>query len=189
MQARIFRQEDAKYSALWSNGYKDANWERLAKAAVERVNGSSSLVDFGCGRGKAMDFFARRGMYCEGVEISSYLAGELRKDGKWVHHASLDNMPFRDNQFGIGFSNDVIEHVPEELVQPSLNEMARVCSDYLFLSVCPEPSHHLSKDGENLHLTVRPAGWWEAMLRKYGKVERINFWLSRSSRYAINLKS
>jgi len=79
------------------------------------------------------------------------------------------------NKFNVGFCNDVIEHIPEELVLPSLNEMTRVCSDYLLLSVCPTPSHHLSLDGENLHLTVKPELWWEDLLQRYGEVQKVKF--------------
>ncbi len=93
-----------------------------------------------------------------------------------------------DNQFKIGFCNDVLEHIPEELVVPSLNEMARVCSDYLLISVCPKPSHHLSLDGENLHLTIKPESSWEELFQKYGNVRKIKFWFSRSARYVIDLK-
>ncbi|MBS3113718.1 class I SAM-dependent methyltransferase [Candidatus Woesearchaeota archaeon] len=185
-----FGRENRKYSALWQNGYGDANWRRLAKYVLAKVDTSErlSLIDFGFGRGAALDFFERHAFYVEGVEISSYAVENQRSKGRSVHYSSLDNLPMlKDGQFSIGFCNDVIEHVPEDLVAPSLEEMTRVCSRYLFISVCPTPSHHLSLNEENLHLTVKPVLWWEEQFKRYGEIERLRFLFSRSARYKINL--
>ncbi len=189
MDVTTFNKEDKKYSDLWLNDYKDANWLRLAKESSKRVKiPNPSLIDFGFGKGTALDYFEEKGFYIEGVEISLYAINNQRKKGRKVHHTSLDNLyMLKENQFEIGFCNDVIEHIPERLIVPSLEEITRVCSNYLFISVCPTPSHHLSLEGENLHLTVRPKEWWEKQFEKFGEVEKINFFLSRSLRYIINL--
>lgn len=193
MHYDLFRREDRKYSALWQANYSDANWRKLAAATLKKVhmNGNKPvLVDFGFGTGNAMEFFEQRGFYVEGVDISSHAVENQLRKGKLVHHASLDSLPMlSDNEFSIGFCNDVLEHIPETLVQQSLDEMARTCSDYLFISVCPTPSDHLSLAGENLHLTVKPTSWWEAQFQKYGQVERLKFWFSRSARYSISLET
>lgn len=193
MDTHTFQREDKKYSDLWQDGYGNANWQRLANVVArvaESYNEKPYIIDFGFGSGYAMDFFEGRGLCVEGTDISSFAVETQKKKGRRAYHRSLDNLGLlEDNQYNIGFCNDVIEHVPEELVVPSLEEMTRVCSDYLFLSVCPTPSHHLSLEGENLHLTVRPESWWEEKFQKYGSVERIKFWLSRSARYMIDLKS
>ena len=160
MKESTFQREDLKYSFLWNNGYTDANWKRLAREGIKKIEsleGAPSVIDFGFGRGSAMNFFEERGIEVAGVEISKYAVEEQKKKGKKVYHTSLDNLNmFVDKRFRIGFCNDVIEHIPENLIAQSLDEMTRVCSDYLFLSVCPTPSNHLSQTGENLHLTVRP---------------------------------
>jgi hypothetical protein len=188
----IFQKEDLKYSALWQNDYKDANWQRLAKVGIrlsKNLDGDKTLVDFGFGRGSAMKFFEDKGFKVSGVEISRYAVDECKKKGMDVYHSSLDALTiFEDDKFKIGFCNDVMEHIPDDSVIGSLDEMARVCSQYLLLSVCPTPSHHLSMEGENLHLTVRPAYWWERRFEKYGRVEKMNFFMSRSLRYVIELK-
>ena len=193
MDLTVFRREDRKYSGLWADGYSDANWDRLAKRVFTKLNSNGhriSLIDFGFGTGNAMDYFERRGFYVEGTEISSHAVARQLKRGRKVYHTSIDDLSsMQDKQFEVGFCNDVIEHIPTELVAPSLEEMARVCSDYLFVSVCPTPSNHLSLEGENLHLTIRPLSWWEDQFRNYGDVEKLRLLFSRSARYAINLKS
>jgi len=192
MEESTFQREDRKYSSLWSSGYTSANWERLAKAGIKKIHflkGTPSMIDFGFGKGAAMKFFEENGIEIKGVEISKYAVEEQLKKGKKVYHASLDNLEmFADKSFRMGFCNDVLEHIPEKLIIPSLDEMTRVCSDYLFLSVCPTLSNHLSQNGENLHLTVKPEIWWEQLFEKYGKVKRMKFLFSRSARYEIDLK-
>jgi hypothetical protein len=186
-----FTIEDHKYSRLWQDGYKEAHWKRLARFALKTTRGTTPLsgVDFGFGNGNTMDYFLSHGFHVQGVEISHYAVTRQRELGRVVHHASLDDIHILgDNQFTFGFCNDVIEHLPEEYVTPSLDEMTRLCSDYLFISVCPEPSHHLSFEGENLHLTVKPEAWWRERFERYGQTEKINFWFSRSLRYVIDLK-
>ena len=65
MKSEIFRTEDMKYSDLWQDGYTDANWIKLARAALSKVhpNGHAiSLIDFGFG--KCNEFFCRKWILC-----------------------------------------------------------------------------------------------------------------------------
>jgi 2-polyprenyl-3-methyl-5-hydroxy-6-metoxy-1,4-benzoquinol methylase len=192
MEHSFFAAEDDKYSALWKDDYRDANWKRLASIVLKKTasyDGHVSLLDFGFGSGRSIDFFESKGFNVCGVEISSYAVGVQLAKGRDIYHASLDDLcMLGDKQFDFGFCNDVLEHIPLHLIGRSLAEMVRVCSDALFLSVCPTPSHHLSKESENLHLTVRPEPWWANEFMKYGPVERFRFLFSRSVRYTINLK-
>jgi ubiquinone/menaquinone biosynthesis C-methylase UbiE len=190
MEKDIFIREDRKYSQLWMNGYKDANWIRLATVVLKEINENNclSIIDFGFGKGNAMKYFENKGFKIYGTEISSYAVEKQKENGKEVFHASLDNLEiFRDNQFNIGFCNDVIEHIPTNLIIKSLEEMTRVCSDYLFISVCPTPAHHKSLEGEQLHLTIQPAKWWEEQLKKFGELKKTYLLFSRSLRYSIKL--
>ena len=193
MEKKLLGKEDKKYSDLWENNYNDARWRKLAGKVIKlkkRYSKIPSLIDFGFGTGNSMDFFEENGFNVAGTEISSYSIENQRKKGRVVYHTSLDDLSMlEDNQFNIGFCNDVIEHIPTELVDKSLEEMTMVCSEYLFISVCPNPSHHLSLDGENLHLTVKPKQWWEKKFENYGDVKRIKFFLNKSLRYIISLKT
>jgi len=62
MNETVFHREDQKYSSLWMDKYKDANWKRLAKTGLkltESLNENPSIIDFGFGRGSAMNFFIK----------------------------------------------------------------------------------------------------------------------------------
>jgi hypothetical protein len=186
-----FRIEDDKYSYLWANGYRSARWKLLAKALLEKakgVPGSPKLIDFGAGRGDAVAYFSRKGLAPTGVDISRFAVERLRKMGYPCFWSSLDSLAeIPDRGFEFGFSNDVLEHLPEDCVDAALSEMKRVCSRSLFLSICPTPSRNKSREGENLHLTVRPKAWWEERLGRIGTVREIRFLLNRSIRYEVGL--
>ncbi len=190
MNPSLFQQEDLKYSQLWSRDYREANWHKLASALLSRVDkrvpSLPRVIDFGCGNGKALEFFTRAGLRCTGVDISSYACEQLSRKGYSVVHSSLDSLAmFEDGAFSYGFSNDVLEHLPESCVESSLAEMSRLVSHDLFVSVCPTPSHRKSLDGQGLHLTIKPVQWWEQQLSAYGKVTRLRFYLSRSQRFMV----
>ncbi len=191
MNQKEFKKENEKYSYLWQNNYKEANWKRFAKKAVEiakSINENAKIIDLGIGNGKALEFFTLNGLDVSGVDISSYAVSEQKKKGYNVYQASLDDLSvFQDNAFDIGFCNDVIEHLPEKLVKPALDEMSRICSTYLLISACPSASHYKSKHGENLHLCVKPVRWWKALFKNYGKVQRARSLFSRSARFIITL--
>lgn len=73
-------------------------------------------------------------------------------------------------------------------MEPALSEMRRTCARFLYLSVCPAPSRNRSREGEGLHLTVRPREWWEARLRTLGEVRELRVFLNRSLRYEVRIR-
>jgi SAM-dependent methyltransferase len=192
MDRLTFAHEDDKYSALWSDGYQQANWQRLARLIQKERDPYStkpSIIDFGCGNGAALAFFRSKGYTVAGTDISSFVVDELRDNLFTVFHASLDSVPMiQDDAYTYGFCNDVIEHVPPTYITQSLDEMTRICSERLYISVCPTPAHNISKEGENLHLTIQPAAWWEQLFSQYGNVRPVRFRFSRSLRYMIDLR-
>lgn len=194
MDSLDFRKEDIKYSTLWKTKYKEARYFKLIIQLVKIYqNKDVSIVDLGCGNGKAMKDLIRLGYRnISGVDISIYIIKKLKKENLNVYPGSLDNLKiFRNNQFEIGFCNDVLEHIDEKYLSQTLDEMSRICLKTIFLSICPRKSHHKSLEGENLHLTVRNIIWWELFLKRYGKLNRIEpIWqkpFNSSLRYRLDL--
>lgn len=191
MDAEIIKREDEKYSWLYRHSYSEGSWGKLAKIALYELkshhkNPQLHLIDFGCGRGGAMDFFTKRGINCEGVEISSFLCDKLRSEGKRVYHASIDHLfMIKDKSYDIGFSNDVLEHVPQNYVGESVSEMARVTRDYLFLRISLTPSKNLSREGENLHLTVWDTTKWCTLIEKFGETKVIRTPFSKHITFVV----
>lgn len=190
MEHGFFREEDRKYSSLWADNYASANWSVLARTVARHFPASlpyrKKLIDFGFGNGESLNFFEQRGFKVAGVDISVYAVEKQREKGRTVHHASIDVMPMlRDNEYEIGFCNDVLEHLPTPCIAPALREMIRICSEVLYISVCPTLSHALSKNGENLHLTVQPKKWWDIQLIQFGEIKYLWRPFRRSLRYIL----
>jgi SAM-dependent methyltransferase len=103
----------------------------------------AALLDFGCGSGRWVDFFARRGCRYSGVDISSELLRMAR--GRWPE-ASFSAMqdgriPYPDSSFDVACSITVIHHNPYETQEALAAELSRVIREggylILFESVAP----------------------------------------------------
>lgn len=92
-----------------------------------------SLLDLGCGNGRFLVHFARRGLHVTGLD-SAPTALKLARE--WLVRESLDGtllqadtrvrLPFADNSFDALLSTQVIHHARLELVLGAISEIARV---------------------------------------------------------------
>jgi SAM-dependent methyltransferase len=94
----------------------------------ERMQGS--LRDAGCGTGGFLAWAAGTGAFDRlcGIDISAE-AIELAREtvpGAELHAAPLDRIPFGDEEFDLAVSLDVLQHVPEGVLDVGLKELRRV---------------------------------------------------------------
>ena len=145
-------QERNKYEKTWrDNRYRmcspgEMSLPMFLKHEPER----GTLIDFGCGTGRATAALIKEGFDAKGVDIAQ--------------NAVDNSIPFElaclwEKAFKAkwAFSCDVLEHIPPEHVQAVLDNMV---TENCFLRV------HLHEDkfgknvGEKLHLTIQPHEWW-----------------------------
>jgi SAM-dependent methyltransferase len=93
-----------------------------------RLHGA--LLDAGCGTGGFLAWAASTGAFNRlcGIDLSAE-AVELAREtvpNAELHAAPLDRVPFDDGAFDLVVSLDVLQHVPEGLVDASLRELRRV---------------------------------------------------------------
>jgi hypothetical protein len=55
---------------------------------------------------------------------------------------------------------DVLEHIEPELLDETLDELARLTECVVFLTVHTGPAVKVLPDGRNAHLTQKPLEWW-----------------------------
>jgi len=91
-----------------------------------------SLLDVGCGDGSLLRS-VDRGIRKVGVDIS-YTALSLVTSGHRVL-ASSDILPFRDQEFDLVLSTEVLEHLPDEVFKASCGEIQRIARRYVLISV------------------------------------------------------
>lgn len=95
-----------------------------------------SLVDIGCGNGTFLAFLEqqRPAIQLKGLERSQS-ARESAICKTEIMDGSIDALPFADRSINILTALEVIEHLPYGVFQESLQELERVASDYILISV------------------------------------------------------
>jgi hypothetical protein len=76
------------------------------------------------------------------------------------------------------YCTDVLEHVPPQFTLLAIDQMLRVTSRALFLSVSLIPDSFGVWVGTSLHQTVQPFVWWRDALREVGAVREARDLLS-----------
>jgi len=164
------QEEDKKYSWLYENGYGEGPVGRLIEFLGEKLLQCQNILDAGCGRQGFAKFMKEQApnLVIVGVDISVYIA-DTAEHCK-VYQASLDELPFEDQNFDCVFSCDVLEHIPEKRVPGALKELYRVLKPggLWAFSIGTGPSGNKGPAGENLHLTQKNPGWWQKQLADQG---------------------
>jgi len=164
------QQEDEKYSWLFENNYGNGPIESIVSWVKRRgvLTNSLSILDAGCGRGTLRNFIPHFRNYI-GIDVASAQIFKNKKENfpncQFIH-GSISKIPFKDDHFDICFCIDVLEHLPEHLIDQTLQELIRV-APICALSICYRPSRSTGENGENLHLTLQPPEWWEEKVEKY----------------------
>lgn len=123
---------------------------------------SGTLIDFGCGTGKAAEYFQRRGLDVTGVDIAAnclnpeVFSVPLVVACLWALPSTL--------KAKFGFCTDVLEHIPPERVDAVLAGIAASCQSQAYFQIATFEDRFGTVVGEPLHLTVRPPLWWYAQL-------------------------
>jgi len=139
--------------------------------AADRLTGvSGPTLDVGCGVGFAVELLASPMFAYEsyGVDVSHVAIDRARErtDGALPpeRFALMEpgRIPFPDDHFGLVTCFDVLEHLDEPDIRRTLDELRRVLrpGGLMFLSVSTRLAGSADQFGDNLHRTVRDAGWW-----------------------------
>ena len=167
--------ERAKYEKVWqsddyrkfSPGLKVIKQFDLIKAFKDF--GIESILDVGCGSGKALKAFLDAGFDAHGFDIADNCL-----DPDLVESCHLTTgCVWTDGDLPAGFDlifcTDVCEHLPPEHVIDSLRCMKEASGKYVFLSIAlfaDSFGHKLL--GEPLHLSHHDSAWWLRTIEQVG---------------------
>ncbi len=176
-------QERDKYAEIWTfDEYRKANSPGLINVdrfmSVMKPKTGSSLIDIGCGSGRAGLEFQRRGLDVSWLDLTA--AGldpeversRFKEAPLWADWEMEFGSFFADLErphFDYGFCCDVMEHIPPEYTMLALHRIITACST-TWLQIALRPDEFGKLIGEPLHLTVRPFSWWLVRLATLGKV-------------------
>ena len=172
--------EHEKYDRIYGDDLRYDNTGELygsichAMKVINFIDGLSfdTILDIGCGRGQFEQELLKRGKEVSACDISGVVIDKLRAQIPDANFdcASMDDLPYGDSAFDLVTSFEVLEHIPEDLLDESLSELARVSKGDVVTSVA---WHEDLKWGMHLHVIVKPKEWWMEKLSEYFEVKQV----------------
>ena len=171
-------------SEYWTKKNKSNYSSAIIRTSIQRTLADiiSKLhfkqgLELGCGGGYFIYLMNTKNKCFVGVDISKYAIDEgINKLGlkdqlfvSSIHDLSM----FPDNSFDIVYSQQVLEHLPTELVPLLIKELKRVCKKgcllYLFLVLGYEDQiAKADNDVDKTHINLKSKAWWDYQFSKEG---------------------
>lgn len=159
--------ERNKYRRMWDQpeyrGFSPAEQiVGIAHSMFKKHGSVGSLIDFGCGTGRASQRFKYLGYE---VIMVDFAPNAVEVEGIDFVDSCLWNLPSHlkaDN----GFCSDVMEHIPTEMVSDTLNCIFDAIFDLMLFQIALTPDGCGELIGEKLHLTLWSESQWRKELNK-----------------------
>ena len=155
--------ERAKYETVWSNRkYREqADGIPVVRRAFVQMScqPGETLIDWGCGSGQCASAFQKMGLQVTGFDIAHNCLDKgidipLVVGTLWEPPMELES--------DFGFCTDVLEHLPPDYVEQSIEAISmrtlRAC--YFQVDTVPDSSGPKMSPPQRLHLCVRDPDWW-----------------------------
>jgi SAM-dependent methyltransferase len=117
--------------SLWGVTPTKAKQKRITVTQSLLPSDTTSILDLGCGDGVITNQIAENGINVVDADFSQ-IALKFAK-GKRVL-ASVDSIPFADQQFDTVVCAETIEHLPDGIYEKTLSEIERVACRYIIIS-------------------------------------------------------
>lgn len=122
---------------------------------IMRVN-PKKVLDIGCGVGYLVEKLREAGVDAYGTDFSPALI-EYWKGDPHFQVADAKVQPFKDREFDLVVSTDVLEHISEDDIPLVLEEMKRVGKRVIAFVAGYKP---LNRRQLLFHVTNKEMGWW-----------------------------
>lgn len=160
------QREREKYETVWAHDKyrKHAPGEGMVPDAIDLLGmkPGDSVIDFGCGCGRASQAFNDKGFKLTAVDFA---ANCLDPDVSVNFiQACLWDLP--DIKADFGYCTDVMEHIPTEKVGDVLSGIADRCQA-AFFNIATRPDVMGNLIGRKLHMTVMQGDGWYRLLQHY----------------------
>lgn len=108
-----------------------------------------SVLDFGCGKGRMVDFLNKNNISCQGYDPA------IKRFAQFPHNKNFD----------LVLSFDVFEHFLIETWQEELGKIKSVKPKYIYLKIATTKARQHLPNGMNCHTLVRSKEWWSEELQ------------------------
>lgn len=167
--------ESVKYTKIWRiKQYRTKSFgDELVQCAISQfdLKPPSSVIDFGCGTGRATAKFKALGYDVLGIDFAPNCLDEGIDIPFRV--ANLWQLP-SDVRADFGYCCDVMEHIPPDKVDAVLASI-RKATEVAFFNISFREDQFGALIGETLHLSVHQPEWWlEKLKEHWGHVEYLD---------------
>jgi hypothetical protein len=156
--------ERAKYRAIWQHEeyHKVSPGLEMVDAFMRILSPmpGETLIDLGCGDGRAGLEFERKGLLVTWQDLVDVLDPAVDRtrfieSSLWDYRWTLNNR----RSWDYGYCVDVLEHLPQEYTMLAIERIALACRT-AFIAIALVPDAFGQTIGQPLHLTVQPFTWW-----------------------------
>ncbi len=154
-----------KYRQLWAMpAYRDlAPGEMAVAHFVEIATAGSTVIDLGCGTGRAGKALSDAGFKVTLVDFTE----NSRDEGINLPFVQADLTEPLPVSADYGFCTDVMEHIPPNDIDTVIGNIMAVCGESFF-QICLIPDNFGEVIGQKLHLSVFPYDWWLNKFKSLG---------------------
>lgn len=118
-----------------------------------------SVLEAGCGYGFLVKRLNDAGIPAEGFDVSSF-AIKMRAIDKIRQASVLDLSCYKDKQFDLVVSIELLEHIPEAYIEQALRELSRVSKRGVHWIAYKEVDD-LFQTKDLTHVNIKPFNWWK----------------------------
>ena len=153
------------HGSLRQEGYLEvgqncANDIRALLTSVGKdIRSCTAILDFGCGNGRVMRYFADQPSSCRlyGTDVDKESIGWCRKNlhfAEWDVNGFMPPMKYADGQFDLVYAISVFTHLDEAMQLAWLEELQRITKSgaILILTIYGEPVYHQLTDEQRAEL-------------------------------------
>lgn len=123
------------------------------------ATGAQNVLDYGCGKGQQYEMRT-----LDRGDEGTFDCVQDYWDVDYVHCYDPSYAPYSElprGTFDGVVCTDVLEHCPEEDVDWIVDELFSYANRFVFANVASYPARKRLPNGENAHVTLKPADWWQ----------------------------
>ena len=161
-----------------SPGYADFTVNSLKEISI-LTRFPSSVLDLGCAYGYTVGRLRDLQIRAWGVDISSLAISRAEERVKpFLKVSPLWDLSFENQSIDFGFSSGVMEHIPQEKLGKTIQEIVRVCSRGLIgVAVTDDPTS--KQDEDSSHSELKSLTYWRGLFPKTFQIMSDNEWAWR----------
>ena len=157
------------------HGYWQESYGKMVtEATLQHTYRNPVFFDAGCACGSILQGFKKTGLYRKvlGVDLSEHMTTLGRHHFNFsedeIMAGSIDNIPLEDATVTLVHSAQVLEHIPDKMIDSILKEFARVLVPGGRAFLCLDAIRHgETKEqymGDPTHCNVVPVAYWTKKL-------------------------